>query len=79
LQLFGPQIILEVFYNCPDEPLISSVIVTDLLWPVCIYEKMVKILYVSASAFPQINSEFIKLDGFEGAGELLIRGMWVLQ
>jgi hypothetical protein len=40
---------------------------------------MVNKLSVSASASAQVNSEFIKVDGFEGAGELLIRGMWVLQ
>jgi hypothetical protein len=39
---------------------------------------MVK-LSVSASAFAQVNSEFIKVDGFDGAGELLIRWMWVVQ
>jgi hypothetical protein len=39
---------------------------------------MVKKLKLAASAFAQFNSEFIKVDGFEGAGDL-IRGMWVLQ
>jgi hypothetical protein len=36
-------------------------------------------LQLSASAFAQVNSEFIKVDALEGAGELLIRDMWVLQ
>jgi hypothetical protein len=36
-------------------------------------------LSVSASASAQVNSEFIKVDGFKRAGELLIRGMWVVQ
>jgi hypothetical protein len=41
---------------------------TVLLWPVCIYEKMVNKFYVSPSAFAQVNSKFITVDGFEGAG-----------
>jgi hypothetical protein len=40
---------------------------------------MLKKLQASASAFAQVNSEFIEVDGFEGAGELLIRRMWMLQ
>jgi hypothetical protein len=47
---------------------------TVLLWSVFMYEKMVKRLSVSASSFAQVNSEFIKVDWFKGAGEHLTRG-----